>query len=250
MSDRFALSPGLRLQEYVIEDVLGFGGFGITYRASDLALKSTVAIKEYFPSSLAVRDNTSAVRSKSAEEDKDYRWGLRRFISEARTLAKFKHDNIVRVFRSFPENNTAYMVLEYVEGQNMETWLKELGRSPTQEELDGITKPIVEALSAVHEEHIFHRDVKPKNIYIRKEDNSPVLLDFGAARYAFSEHSASTAAIVSRFYSPYECYSADAKIQGPWTDIYGMAATLYRAIRGAPAIRGDKPRYSRTIMCL
>ncbi len=234
MSDRFALPPGSQLQEYVIEDVLGFGGFGITYRATDLALNSTVAIKEYFPSSLAVRDNTSAVRSKSVGEEKDYRWGLRRFISEARTLAKFKHDNIVRVFRSFSENNTAYMVLEYVEGQNMESWLKDLGRSPTQEELDGITKPITEALSLVHEENIFHRDVKPKNIYIRKEDSTPVLLDFGSARYAFSEHSASTAAIVSRFYSPYECYAADTKMQGPWTDIYGMAATLYRAIRGAP----------------
>ncbi len=234
MSDRFALAPGLQLQEYVIEGVLGFGGFGITYKATDLALKSTVAIKEYFPSSLAVRDNTSAVRSKSAEEDKDYRWGLRRFISEARTLAKFKHDNIVRVLRSFPENNTAYMVLEYVEGKNMESWLKDLGRSPTQEELDRITKPILEALSLVHEENIFHRDVKPKNIYIRKEDSSPVLLDFGAARYGLSEHTASTAAIVSRFYSPYECYAADSKMQGPWTDIYGMAATLHRAIRGAP----------------
>jgi serine/threonine protein kinase len=235
MSHREALFEGATLgNEYLIESVLGVGGFGITYRATDLALKTSVAIKEYFPNTLAIRDQSNTVRSRQEKDEHEYLSGLDRFIREARTLARFKHDNIVRVLRSFPLNNTAYMVLEYVEGRNMDQWLAALNTPPGQRELDDLVRPLVDAMQIIHENNVLHRDVKPANIYIRAKDGTPVLLDFGAAKAAISEHSTNTAAIVSRFYSPFESYGTESKKQGAWTDIYGMSATLHRAITGKP----------------
>jgi serine/threonine protein kinase len=138
----------------------------------------------------------------------------------------------VRIFQIFDANDTAYIVLEFVEGADLEAWLRGLGRRPTQEELDRLTGPLLEALALVHAESILHRDVKPQNIYIRKSTGAPVLLDFGAARYATGDLTGTTAAIVSRGYSPHEAYARESKLQGPWSDIYGLAATLYRALHG------------------
>jgi serine/threonine protein kinase len=217
---------------YRIVRLLGSGGFANTYLAEDRTLHREVAIKEYFPNDFAVRSGRTGVQVKTAAHAKNFQWGLDRFEREARTLAKFRHPNIVRIFQIFDANDTAYIVLEFVEGADLEAWLRGLGRRPTQEELDRLTGPLLEALALVHAESILHRDVKPQNIYIRKSTGAPVLLDFGAARYATGDLTGTTAAIVSRGYSPHEAYARESKLQGPWSDIYGLAATLYRALHG------------------
>ena len=237
MAHRQALASGTVVgEDYVIERVLGSGGFGITYLAKDKSLGIQVAIKEYFPSSLAYRDAGETVHAISDKDEESYDWGLERFLAEARTLARLRHPNIVRVSRYFKENGTAYMVLGFVVGQDLESWLRSLGRPPKQKELDTILGPLLDALTIVHGADIVHRDIKPANIYIQKSDREPILLDFGAARQALGEQTRATAAFVSPGYSPPESHLNDPTQQGPWTDIYGLAATLYRAVVGkAPA---------------
>ncbi|RME95747.1 MAG: hypothetical protein D6773_18080 [Alphaproteobacteria bacterium] len=217
--------------DYRIVSVLGAGGFGITYRASDLRLDADVAIKEYFPGSFARRDDTMRVVSRSTQAQDDYAWGLDRFLQEAQTLARFKHPNIVRVSRVFEDNNTAYMVLDLEQGQSFGAWLKGLRRPPAQEELDSLLPSLLDALDMIHENGVLHRDIAPDNFYIR-EDGSPVLLDFGSARQAIGEHSKALSAVIKSGYSPAEQYATSAQ-QGAWTDIYAMGATLYYAITGS-----------------
>jgi len=222
--------------DFRIMDLLGSGGFANTYLAMDLTLGREVAIKEFFPSELAVRADSQSVSVKSAAQKVQFNWAKGRFVREAKTLAKFRHPSVVRVFRVFNANDTAYMVLEFVRGSNMETWLKRIQRRPDQDELDHFLPPLLDALEVVHDAGILHRDIKPANIYIRETERTPVLLDFGAAKYAASsagDQTATTAAIVSKGYSPHEAYSTDAHLQGPWTDIYGLAATLHRGLTGS-----------------
>lgn len=237
MVHRQALAGGALVgEDYEIERVLGSGGFGITYLAKDKSLGIQVAIKEYFPASLAYRDAGATVAASTDANRKSYDWGLERFLAEARTLARLRHPNIVRVSRYFRENGTAYMVLGFVVGQDLEAWLRSRRRAPTQKELDAIVGPLIDALEVVHKADVVHRDIKPANIYIQKSDGAPILLDFGAARQALGEQSRATAAFVSPGYSPPESHLNDPAEQGPWTDIYGLAATLYRAVVGkAPA---------------
>jgi serine/threonine protein kinase len=237
MVHRQALAQGAVVGgDYEIERVLGSGGFGITYLARDKSLGIQVAIKEYFPSSLAYRDAGATVNASTDSNLDSYNWGLERFLAEARTLARLRHPNIVRVSRYFKENGTAYMVLGFVVGQDLEAWLTARGRRPSQKELDAIVGPLIDALEIVHKADVVHRDIKPANIYIQKSDRAPVLLDFGAARQALGEQTRATAAFVSPGYSPPESHENDPAAQGPWTDIYGLAATLYRAVVGkAPA---------------
>jgi len=233
MAHRQALGTGSVVgEDYVIERVLGQGGFGITYLARDKSLGIQVAIKEYFPAALAYRDAGITVHAISDKDEASYNWGLERFLAEARTLARLRHPNIVRVSRYFKENGTAYMVLGFVVGQDLESWLRSLGRKPKQKELDDIVRPLLDALTVVHGADIVHRDIKPANIYIQKSDGAPILLDFGAARQALGEQTRATAAFVSPGYSPPESHLNDPAKQGPWTDIYGLAATLYRAVVG------------------
>ncbi|RMF11290.1 MAG: serine/threonine protein kinase, partial [Alphaproteobacteria bacterium] len=222
----------MKLDRYTIVNVLGEGGFGVTYLAEDKQLGKKFAIKEYFPQSWSSRDESDSmsVRINSAAT-KDYSWGLDRFKEEARTLAKFRHPNIVNVNSILDANNTAYMVLDYEDGDNFETWLRNLGRPPTQEELDAIVEPILDALELIHSNKILHRDIAPDNLYIRG-DGSPVLLDFGSARDAIGHRTKTVSAIIKMGYSPIEQYSTAGKDQGPWTDIYSLGATLYRAIAG------------------
>lgn len=233
MSD--TLQIGFKLNdEYEILSVLGSGGFGTTYLARDLQLNRSVAIKEYFPREVALREAQTSVRVKGAKFEQSFNWGLERFVQEARVLAKVRHPNIVRVFRTFDTNDTAYIVLDYVGGPDFESWLKQIGRATTQEEIDELLAPILDALSLLHSSGILHRDIKPANICIREETGDPVLVDFGASKYSMSEMTGTTAAIVSRGYSAYEAYAADSKSQGPWTDIYSLAATIHRALTGEP----------------
>jgi serine/threonine protein kinase/WD40 repeat protein len=226
-----ALPDGTELVgDFRIKRVLGAGGFGITYLADEIALARLVTIKEYFPSDFAARDSQVAT-PRSEECTADYNWGLERFIEEAQTLARFVHPNIVRVYRYFRANKTAYMVLHFEEGGSFKSWLKNLKRAPRQAELERIIAPLLDALDIVHAASYLHRDIAPDNIIIRN-DGSPVLIDFGSARGEIASHSRTVSALVKPGYSPYEQYATNARQQGPWTDIYALGATLYHAITG------------------
>jgi serine/threonine protein kinase len=224
-----ALQPQYRMHWYTIERVLGQGGFGITYLARDTNLDQLVAIKEYLPVEVATRRPDSTVRSRSEGQRERYRWGLDRFIQEARTLARFDHPNIVRVHSVFEFNGTAYMVMRFEEGDNLASLLDRRGTLP-ERDLLRILLPILDGLELVHNAGFIHRDIKPDNIHIRS-DGSPVLLDFGSARHALGKAHTLTI-LVAPGYAPFEQYHSSSENQGPWTDIYGLGATCYRAIAG------------------
>jgi tRNA A-37 threonylcarbamoyl transferase component Bud32 len=232
MTNLAALPSGTRLaDDYRIERVLGAGGFGITYLAEEVPLARMVTIKEYFPVDFAVRDNRQAAQPRSEDCTGDYQWGLDRFLDEARTLARFDHPNIVRVYRFFREANSGFIVLHYEDGKSFKAWLKSLGRAPRQHELDRVVPPLLDALALLHASDFLHRDIAPDNIIIRS-DGSPVLIDFGSARGDIAQHSRTVSALVKPGYSPYEQYASNARQQGPWTDIYSLGATLYQAVTG------------------
>jgi len=238
-SPRNALTPGYKLHWYTIKKILGQGGFGITYLAEDTNLNQSVAIKEFLPIEMAVRDQSSSVHPVSGEYGEQFKWGLDRFMSEAQTLAKFKHPNIVRVFTVFPENNTAYMVMEYEHGTEMHGLLKNKA-TLSEEKLKAVILPILDGLKQVHAAGFIHRDIKPANIFIR-DDGSPVLLDFGSARQSFGHETQTLTAMVSPGFAPFEQYISKSDKQGPWTDIYGLGATMYRAVVGrSPAEAMDR----------
>ena len=175
---------------YQIVRVVGSGGFGITYEAEDINLGTNVALKEYYPFDFGDRDGMTPGRPKSDRHRQAFEWGRTSFLREARMLARFDHASIVRVTRVFEANSTAYMVMRLEQGQSYEAWLKDLGRPPTQEELDRITNSLLDALEMIHKGNILHRDIAPDNIVVRR-DGTPVLLDFGAARRAVAEMSQS-----------------------------------------------------------
>lgn len=231
---RNALPAGHQLHWYTIQDVLGQGGFGITYLAYDNNLKHSVAIKEYLPSGLAMREADSTIQPLSEEQRGDFQWGLERFLTEAQTLTQFDHNNIVRVITVFELNQTAYMVMRYEDGKALDTLLPKSGTLDEQW-LKRMMLPMIGGLSKVHASGFIHRDIKPANIFIRS-DQSPVLIDFGSARQAFGQETRTLTAMVSPGYAPFEQYHAKSDQQGPWTDIYGLGATLYRATAGRPPI--------------
>ena len=226
------LPAGYKLHWYEIKSVLGQGGFGITYLADDLNLERQVAIKEYFPIDFAHREETLQVVPISDEKKSQYEWGLERFVAEARTLSKFDHPNIVKVHAVFEENDTGYMVMSYESGHSLQESLDN-NETLDEETLLGIVRPLLDGLSLVHEHEFIHRDIKPDNIFIRT-DGTPALLDFGSARQSLSGESTAMTVLVTPGYAPVEQYYSDSDEQGPWTDIYGLGATMYRAITGKP----------------
>ena len=244
---RNALPLQSMLQEYRIEQVLGAGGFGITYRARDTNLDKDVALKEYLPGQLALRAPDGMVVPQGTTHESGYRWGLERFLLEARTLAKFSHPHIVRVLRYFEANATAYMVMDYEKGDPLKTVLQH-DPQPSEAKLKALAGPLLDGLAAVHATGFLHRDIKPDNIVVRA-DGSPVLIDFGAARQALGGETKSLTSILTPGYAPLEQYSGEGK-QGPWTDLYAMGGVLYRAVadRNPPdavsRIRGDPLRAS------
>jgi len=224
-----ALPGGYRLHWYELEQVLGQGGFGITYLARDTNLDRRVAIKEYLPAEIARRRSDAAAQPRTEAQSERYHWGLERFLAEARTLARFDHPNIVRVISVFESNNTAYMVMRFEEGESLARLLERCG-TLTERQLTDCLLPILGGLQLVHASGYIHRDIKPDNIYLR-QDGSAVLLDFGSARQAFGSAKTMTV-LVAPGYAPLEQYYSDGATQGPWTDIYGLGATCYRAITG------------------
>jgi serine/threonine protein kinase/HAMP domain-containing protein len=223
-----ALPLGFRLYEYRIDSVLGQGGFGITYLATDIHLNAKVAIKEYLPEDFANRSSDKSVSPRREEDREFYQNGLDNFLVEARTLATFRHPNIVRVARFFEANASAYMVLEYERGKSLKAWWRNRREMP-EEELLTLLLPLLDGLAVVHNTGYLHRDIKPDNIYVREEDGSLVLLDFGAALQT-AAGSDGMSGVVTPGYGPIEQYENGN--QGPWTDIYAIGATLYAMVTG------------------
>jgi serine/threonine protein kinase len=234
-----ALPVGTRIESYEIASVLGVGGFGITYKGYDHSLHCDVAIKEYLPSGLALRTADGAtIIPKSDDDRKYYEYGLKRFLDEARILAKFKERSIVRVSRFLESNGTAYLIMDYEDGESLAEYLQKAGVLNEQEIL-AIILPVLEGLQAVHARDFLHRDIKPGNIYLRKH-GPPVLLDFGAARQALGEQTRALTGMVTPGYAPFEQYNSRTR-QGPWTDLYALGATIYHCITGrAPAESPDR----------
>lgn len=233
------LPVGTEVGQYRILSVLGQGGFGITYLAEHTRLKKHVAMKEYFPLQFGRRHGSTVEPGDGSASH--FRWGIDRFLSEAKEVARFKHPAIVDVTDHFEANGTAYMVLAYEAGQSFGDWLASLDRRPTQKELDGLLKPLLDAIAMIHSAKppLLHRDIAPDNIIIRR-DGTPLLIDFGAARAALDQRTPADArkadqrmtTIVKPGYSPPEQYTGDSRLQGPWSDIYALGATLYRALSG------------------
>ena len=227
---RLALPQGTRIRDFEFHRVLGYGGFGITYLGWNVTLDIPVAIKEYLPADLATREQDLSVVPQTSQAASDFQWGLERFLDEARTLARFQHPNVVRVHHFFEAHSTAYIAMDYVEGEDLSAYLTRKG-TLSEDELKGILYPLLDALEVVHQADFLHRDIKPGNIVLRDSDGSPVLLDFGSARQAIGAKSRSVTSIVTPGYAPIEQYSSRGR-QGPWTDIYALGGVCYRALTG------------------
>ncbi|WP_317963440.1 serine/threonine protein kinase [Methylocaldum szegediense] len=262
-----ALSTGYRLQWFSIEQVLGQGDCGVTYLAHDSILDRHVAIKEFLPVKLAVRDGAALIRPITEDYGEQYLAGLEIFIDEARRLAKVEHPNVVRVLNVFVANNTAYMVMAYEEGESLRTVLEHRG-TLEQGELLKFLIPILSGLEKIHEAGFFHGNISPASIVLRK-DGSPVLLDFGFARQTLGEKTQTLSSMLTPGYAAVEQYYGKSDRLGPWTDIYGLGATLYRCIAGVappdalersqtlilaskdilvPAEQAGGPRYSEKLL--
>jgi serine/threonine protein kinase len=229
----YHLRPGVALSgRYVVGTVSGFGGFGTIYKAWDSQLSSIVALKEFYPAGLVSRvPGTKEVVIFSGEKKENYMQTKQRFLGEAKNLAMFnKNPNIVNVYNFFEENNTAYIVMEYLEGVALRDYLAQNdGRLSVKDALD-IVRPVMDALIAIHSKGIVHRDIHPGNIFITTS-NHIKLLDFGAARLSMGEDEATLTVVVTQGYASPEQYRTKSK-QGPFTDIYGLGATLYKMITG------------------
>jgi serine/threonine protein kinase len=229
-----ALHPGTVLSKYTVGRVLGRpGGFGITYLAYDPLLERRLALKELMPRDLVARKadgETLHVHTRSDEEL--FRYTLESFLNEARLIARHGHPNMVRVLDYFEANGTAYFAMEYYEGETLTEYVQRRGGRVPADEAVALVRPVMEALHYLHTrpEPVLHRDVKPANVYLAR-GNTPILLDFGAARVAMGQQSRSLSAVLSPGFAPYEQYSTRGN-QGPWTDVYGCAATLYFLVAG------------------
>jgi serine/threonine protein kinase len=238
MGAAHALPEGSALQEYRIEKLLGVGGFGLTYLATDENLRLKVALKEYLPNDIALRVDGQTIAPKSDDTAETFQWGKQRFLDESRTLASFRHPNIVRVMRFFEANGSAYMVMEFVEGEALDTWARS-HRPLGEAQITSLAGPLLEGLEVVHQQGYLHRDIKPGNVFIRR-DGVPILLDFGSARQQNTE----LTAVVSPGYAPFEQYHTQGR-QGPWSDLYAFGGVLYwlisgqRPVEAAARIRED-----------
>ena len=231
-----ALPPGTQLAEFEIQGLLGVGGFGLVYRAYDTSLQRTVAIKEYMPAALAARLDGHTVSVRSSADQGTYQSGLQSFIAEARLLAQFDHPSLVKVYRFFEANNTAYMVMPLYSGMTLKQARTLMAAPPPEEWLRTVLWSVLQGLHVLHRSDALHRDVSPDNIFLQ-DVGPPVLLDLGAARRAISDKSHKLTAILKVNYAPIEQFAeADDLKQGPWTDLYSLAAVVYSCLRNDPPL--------------
>ena len=233
--DLNALPPGTRFGELEVLQLLGTGGFGLVYLAQDHALERRIAIKEYMPSQLAQRGQNSQVSVRSGSMRDTFELGLRSFVNEARLLARFDHRSLLKVYRFWEANNTAYMAMPFLQGSTLKQWRDTHGGPPDAQWLHKLLQPLLEALGELHAASVYHRDIAPDNIFLPADGSDPILLDFGAARRAIGDRTQSFTAILKPSYAPLEQYDgASALKQGPWTDLYALGAVLYHLIHGTP----------------
>ena len=218
------LPEGTRIRDYKITGLIGEGGFGIVYLAFDVSLQRRVAIKEYLPASMAVV-------VKSTRHQETFALGLKSFLNEARLLARFDHPSLVKVYRFWEENNTAYMVMPYYEGPTLKKVLADLGHAPDEAALRTWLRPLLDALAVMHAAHCFHRDIAPDNILLTA--SGPLLLDFGAARRVIGDMTHALTVVLKPGFAPIEQYGeSSAMTQGAWTDLYALASVVYAAVTG------------------
>lgn len=235
--------------KYLIGRVLGQGGFGITYLAWDLLLSRKLAIKEYFPREICSRGrDTLTVQALSQKSQQDFQYGLSKFTEEGQNLARFRdYPGIVSLLEYFESNGTAYIVMAYMEGMTLKQYLEEQGGKLDFEATLAILTPVMDALREVHSVGMLHRDISPDNIYLN-QDRQVKILDFGATRYAMREQSHGLTVLFKPGYAPFEQYSSGGK-QGPWTDVYAVGATFYRALTGkAPSEAPDRMAHDDLIL--
>jgi len=259
---KYALPPGLHLRQYIIVRLLGHGGFGLTYLADDTKLNRKVAIKEFLPIDFAIRekDGTTVV-ARSQQDKSNLEWARQRFVEEGQTLAGLHHPSILPIHEIFDAHGTAYLVTAFIEGGNLENWLRDV-QHPAEKDLRSIALCLLDALELVHQRGYLHRDVKPENILMDRQNLRPVLIDFGNARVATGERTSNLTAVLTKGYAPFEQYQTKGR-QGPFTDLYALGAVLYRAIKGVapedatdrweqdkvePLCRRAPPGYSREFL--
>ena len=227
-----ALPVGTRLGEFELIGLVGIGGFGIVYLAEDHSLGRRVALKEYMPSSLAARSQGSQVNVKSERYVETFEAGRRSFVNEARLLAQFDHPSLVKVYRFWEGNGTAYMVMPFYQGVTLKQALKQMPSPPDEAWLKGLLAPVLDALEVMHAAQVFHRDIAPDNILLL-EGGRPLLLDFGAARRVITDMTQALTVILKPGYAPVEQYAEMPEMkQGAWTDIYALSAVIFFAIMG------------------
>ncbi len=235
-SSENCLPVGTRLLDFEIQGILGEGGFGIVYVAFDHSLQRKVALKEYMPGTLAGRAPNGSVTVRAERHREAFAAGLKSFINEARLLAQFDHASLVKVYRFWEQNQTAYMVMRFYDGQTLKDIVQNRPDIVTEAWLKFIFKQILEALDTLYKAKVLHRDVSPDNIIVQKNGDA-VLLDFGSARQIIGDMTQGLTVILKPGYAPVEQYSDDASMeQGPWTDIYALAAVMYFAIAKTPPV--------------
>lgn len=227
-----AFPVGARLGEFEITGLLGEGGFGIVYLAWDSSLERQVALKEYMPSSFASRSSTMQVAVTSERDADTFQAGLRSFVNEARILAQFDHPSLIKVYRFWEANGTAYMVMPYYEGSTLKHTLQARSAPVDEAWLLALLAPLLDTLALIHQHQCFHRDIAPDNIMML-QSNRPLLLDFGAARRAIGGMQQAFTVIFKQNYAPIEQYAEmPGMTQGPWTDLYALASVVHFAIAG------------------
>ncbi len=232
--DLNTLPVGTRLGEFEILGVVGAGGFGIVYRALDHDLEREVAIKEYMPGLLASRTQQGAVRSRGGTHAETFRLGLSSFVLEAKTLARFDHPALIKVYRYWEGNGTAYMVMPLVSGRTLGQVVRQMPKPPSEDWLNGVLTPLLAALDVLHQHQICHRDIAPDNV-ILLPSGQPMLLDFGAARQVIADRTQALTAVLKPSYAPIEQYAEVTTLrQGPWTDLYALGAVVYGCLAGRP----------------
>ena len=233
MADRESLAVGYVLAErYRLAKVLGEGTFWVTYLATDLATEGPVVVKEYFPVVLARRREDGGAEARQPAQQHVFAEGAERVVNEATTLAKIRHPAIAGIQAAFKDNGTAYVVRDYIDGQSLVNWLNASARQPSPDEIYRVCGMLLDALAMTHAKGIWHLDITPEHVLIRTDDCMPVLIDFGETRAAVACITRAMHTFIRPGYSPPEQHVFDESAQGPWTDVYGIAAVFYRMVTG------------------